>query len=46
MFWVVFVVPCLLAFVHITGEIRIYRRGGEVFEWIEKLDVFLKKIGI
>ena len=40
--WMIFMV-ILVQLVYITSEIRIYRKGGDVFQWTVKLAKWLDR---
>ncbi len=40
--YIIFVTTALLG-LYVYGEIRIYRKGGDVYEWTKKLSSYLTK---
>ena len=44
MYWVPLIVYiCAFVIVFVIGEVGVYRRGGDVYEWTKKLDKFVPK---
>ena len=40
---IMFIMPIIVLVMYVHNELRIYKKGGDVYEWVKRLANFLKK---
>ena len=40
---IMFIMPIIVLVMYVHNELRIYKKGGDVYSWVKQLANFLKK---